>query len=652
LRRLLVICAALAMLGPGCRPRPQATVEGGTGGGGTLVNANISSSGDPIITEFAPDPGPFKTIEVKNKDGSVAEKMVARGDIGKSGGTLMLSTFGTGPKTFNAWTASDVDSDGFGLMMFERLVGIDAFTGQYGGRLAKSFTVSPDGRVYTFILRKGLKWSDGHPLTADDVVFTFNDIIGQGFGNSSRRDVLMVEGKYPKFEKVDDLTVRVTTEKPFAPLLSGLEQAIAPKHVLGPVVKKGREAFNSFWDTNTTGDKMVCSGVFKMVRHVPSQRVELERNPNYFMVDREGHQLPYLDRFVVLIVPDQNTQLMKFLGRELDFMDIRSVRGPDVGKLRPKRKVDNFSLYNLGPDDGTNFMVLNMCRRISPKTKKPYVDPIKQEWFNNVNFRQAINHSMNRQRVVDNVLKGVGAPLYTPESTGCLFFNKDLKAFPQDLDYSAKLLKDAGFVKKPDGKLYDAKGNRVEFTLMTNAGNSVRDGACVTIQNELEKLGMKVNYQPVDFNMLIDKLDQSLDWEAVVMGLSGSRTEPYNGANIWKSNGRLHMFDQRLPNDKGEVLAPDARDWEKRIDALFDQGGVVLDFNKRKKIFDEYQQIIYDQVPFIYTYNILDITALRNSVKNYKPSRYGVFYTPMGSLHNVEEIYFENPSSAASREKK
>jgi peptide/nickel transport system substrate-binding protein len=647
LRRLLAICAVLSVLVGGCRMRPQGTTTSiGTIGSGPVSTSPLTST-DPIITEFAPDPGPFQTMEVKNKDGTITEKMVARGDVGKAGGTLTLSTFGTGPKTFNAWSASDVDSDGFGLMMFERLVQIDAFTGKSQGRLAKSFTVSPDGNVYTFFLRKGIKWSDGHPLTADDVVFTFNDIIGQGFGNSSRRDVLMANGKYPNFEKVDDYTVRVTTPAPFAPLLSGLEQAIAPKHVFAPIVKKGREAFNSFWDTNTTGDQMVCSGAFKLVRHVPSQRVELERNPNYFMVDRNGTQLPYLDRFVVMIVPDQNTQLLKFLGRELDFLDIRSVRGPDVGKLRPKRKTENFKLYNLGPDDGTNFMVLNMCRRVNPKTHKPYVDPIKQEWFNNVNFRQAISHAMNRQRVVDNVLKGVGMPLYTSESTGCLFFNKSLKAYSQDLDFSAKLLKEAGFVKKPDGNLYDAKGNRVEFTLLTNAGNSTRDGACVTIQNELEKLGMKVNYQPVDFNMLIDKLDQSLDWEAVVMGLTGSRTEPYNGANIWKSNGRLHMFDQRLPNDKGDVLAPDARDWEKRIDALFDQGAVTLDFNKRKKIFDEYQQIIYDQAPFIYTYTILDITAVRNTMKNYKPSPYGVFYTPMGSLHNVEEIYFENSPAGA-----
>lgn len=633
MRRLLAICAVLTVLvGAGCRPRPQTAVTG---------TINSTTTTDSVSEQFAPDPGPFQTQVI---DG--AEAMVARGEVGQRGGTLTLSTFGSGPKTFNAWTAADVESDGIGLLQFERLVDIDGFTGKYYGRLAKDFEVSPDKKTYTFHLRKGLKWSDGHPLTADDVVFTFNNIVGAGFGNSSRRDVLMVRGVYPKFEKVDDYTVRVSTPEPFVPLLSGLVQAIAPKHVFEPIVKKGRDEFNSFWDTNVTGDKLVVSGPFKLVRYVPSQRVEFERNPNYFMVDRKGTPLPYLDRFVQLIVPDQNTQVLKFLGKELDFLDIRSVRGADVAKLRPRQRTDNFKLFNLGPDDGTLFLTLNMCRRTNPKSKKPYVDPIKQEWFNNQKFRQAVSHAINRQQIVDNVLKGVGLPLYTSESTSCLFFNKNLQPYPQDLDLAAKLLKEAGFIKKPDGRLYDPKGNQVEFTLLTNAGNTSRDGTCISIANELGKLGMKVNYQPVDFNMLIGKLDHSLEWEAVVMGLTGSRTEPYNGANVWKSNGRLHMFDQRLPNDKGEVIAADARDWEKRIDELFDKGAVTFGFDERKKYYDEYQKIAYDQQPFIYVYSPLDITAMRNTVKNYKPTKYGVFYTPMGSLHNVEEIFIEGASGA------
>jgi peptide/nickel transport system substrate-binding protein len=627
------------MAAAGCRPRPQGgTTTTTTPGDSTTTSTSVGGIGSAT---YAPDPGPFQTMELKNDDGTVTEAMVARGEVGKFGGTLTLSTFGGGPKTFNPWVASDVESHGLGFLLFERLLDNDAWTGKYTGRLVKSFEVSPDNLTYTFTMRKGVQWSDGKPLTADDVVFTLNEIIGGGYGNASSRDVLLVRGKFPKVEKIDDYTFRVTTAEPFAPLLNGLITCIAPKHIFEPRLKAkdARKAFHGFWDINSDPSTFVCSGPFKLKRYVAGQRVELERNPRYYMVDKKGQRLPYLDRFVVTVVPDQNTQLLKFQGRELDMLDVRSVRGNDVAQLRGRQSIDNFKLYNLGPDDGTVFMIVNMCRRVNPKNKKPYVQPMKQAWFNDVRFRQAISHAIDRQQIIDNVLKGVGIPLYTAESPAALFFDSSLKPFPKDLDYSAKLLQEAGFVKKPDGRLYDAKGNAVEFNLTTNAGNTTRDGICVAIVENLKQLGIKVNYQPVEFNMLIDKIDNSLDWEGVVMGLSGSRVEPYNGANVWKSNGRLHMFDQRLPDDHGNVYAPDARDWEKKIDELFDHGATTLDFDKRKAIFNEFQKIAYDQQPFIYIESPLDITAVRNTVGNYRPTKYGILYTPMGSMHNIEELF-------------
>jgi peptide/nickel transport system substrate-binding protein len=375
-------------------------------------------------------------------------------------------------------------------------------------------------------------------------------------------------------------------------------------------------------------------------RYVPGQRIELVRNPSYAMIDKQGRRLPYLDRFVYAIVPDQNTMILKFLGNELDFLDVRAVRGSDAAFMKQKEQSGNFQLYNLGPDDGTTFLILNMTRRTDGKTKRPYVNPIKQKWFNNQYFRQAVSHAINRQRMIDNVLRGVWIPLYTPETIASLYFNRKLKPYAQGLDTAAKLLEQGGFAKR-GGRLYDSEGHPVEFTLHTNAGNSTRDGVCVMITDELKKLGIKVNYQAIDFNTLIDKTNQSLDWEAIVMGLSGSKTEPQDGANVWKSDGRLHIFDQRLPDAQGKVVVTDARDWEKRIDKLFDLAATSFDESKRHEYFDEYGEIVYNQLPFIYLYSILDITAARNTIGNYTPTPLGVFYTPLGSLHNLEEIYFK-----------
>ena len=585
------------------------------------------------------NPGPFKLVEIENADHSKTECWEARGELGEFGGNITACSFGGGPKTFNNWAASDVESHGLTLLIWEPLVITDPWTGKPIPRLAKKLEVSPDGLTYTITLRKGLRWSDGKPITADDVFFTFDTLVAHGWGNSSARDTLSVGGKFPKVEKVDDLTCKFTTAKPFAPFLSGLTSiAIAPKHVVEPITKKPMNQFQTFWDINCDPKEVVSSGPFKLERYVPGQRVELERNPDYAMVDKKGRRLPYLNKFILAIVPDQTTEILKFYGKEIDFLDTRQVRGFDAALMKQREASGGFTMHNLGADDGTMFLMFNMNRRKDPKTGKFYIDPIKQKWFNDTKFREAISHSISRRRIVDNVLRGVGMPLYTAETPANIYFNKNLKEYPQDLEYSAKLLKEAGYVLK-NGVLRDSEGHKIEFTLNTNSGNSMRDAICVMVAQDLKSLGIKVNYQPIEFNILINKTENSLDWEAIVMGLSGDRLEPYGGANVWKSDGRLHMFDQRLPDDKGVVHADDARDWEKEIDALFEQGATTLDEAELHKIWDKFQVIAYDQNPFIYLYCPLIITSMYDYIGNYKPTPWCIVYTPKGSLHNIEEIY-------------
>ncbi|CAN5496121.1 ABC transporter substrate-binding protein [soil metagenome] len=596
-----------------------------------------------------PQPRPFKLIRASASTADkvipevdhqpIAEFWQARGEPGEFGGTFTVGAFGQGPKTFNKWQAADVESDGICQLMYEDLLAPDPWTGQYYPKLAKSFSISADKKEITFVLRKGLKWSDGHPLTADDVVFTFDTIVRKGYGNSSYRDVLSVHGKFPDVIKIDDLTVKFRTTVPFAPILNGLRVAIAPKHILEKLTKKPVAEFGKFWDVNTDLSTLVVSGPFKVSRYLPAQRVELTRNPNYSMVDSLGRRLPYLNRFDVSIVPDQPTEILKFYGNETDFLDIRAVRGSDAATMKKRETEGGFKMYNLGPDDGTMFIMFNMNRRKNPKGKY-YVDPIKQKWFESRSFRQAVSHAINRKQIISNVLRGVGLPLYTAESPASIYVDKNLGGYAQDLVLAADLLATDGFVKKGEW-LYDKDGHQVEFTLNTNAGNTTRDAVCVMVVNELKKLGIKANYQPIDFNILIDKVETSLDWQAVVMGLTGDKLEPYNGANIWKSNGRLHMFNQRLPAPDGSIPVTDARDFEIFIDQCFDKGATTFDPAERRKLFDAYQEVAYDELPFIYLYSTLDITAMKNKVGNYMPTPLGIWYTPKGSLHNIEEIYIK-----------
>ncbi|MBU6452331.1 MAG: ABC transporter substrate-binding protein [Cyanobacteria bacterium REEB67] len=600
--------------------------------------ASGSSDESPITRVLFADPGPRKLYT----DSAGNEYWQGRGEVGKFGGTLRLAEFGAGPKTFNGLDTNDVTSHGIGLIQNESLVDYDPWTGKPIPRLAKSFTVSPDGKTVRFVLRKGLKWSDGHPLTADDVVFTYGTVVKEGFGEISHRDTLSVTGDYPAVNKINDLTVDFVFQKPFAPFLYNLNAVmVAPKHVLEPLTRRPKDEFHNFWDINCDPKTMVGSGPFILERYVVGQRYELKRNPYFGMVDSKGQHLPYLDKVSVGIVPEQNTEIMKFLGGELDLLDVKSVRGQDANMLKHKEQQLNFTLYNLGPDDGTYFIILNLSRRKNPKSGKFFVDPVKQEWFNNLDFRKALSHAINRRSIINNVLKGVGYPLYTVETPASLYFDKALKPIDYSLEEAAALLSHGGFVKK-DGQLYDAKGNAVEFDLTTNSGNNIRDAVCIIIKEDLKKLGIKAKYQPMEFNAMIDRVHQSLEFEAVMMGLSGSRFEPYGGANIWKSNARMHMFDSRQCKDEKVPDLKDVRPWEKEIDHCLDAAAGTYDEAARHKLYNRFQEIVYEEQPLIFIYTNVMLTAAKNHVGNYRPTPYGsVYYTPKGSMYNLEEIYLK-----------
>lgn len=546
--------------------------------------------------------------------------------IGKFGGTLINSTIGEGPKTFNPFNSKDATSSTFAELMYDGLVTIDPVSGQYIPKLAKSFEVK--GNDYIVHLRHGLKWSDGKPITADDVYFTWKNIILDGYGNTSTRDSISVDGKLPTVTKIDDYTVKFTTPKPFAPFLSSLSTSIAPKHIFEPAVKKGKDFFDTFLSTNVNLKDLVTSGPFRLVEYVPAQRAVYKRNPDYYVINSNGEKLPYLDKITYLIVGDANNEVLKFEGGELDVI---GVKGSDVPRFKERQSRGKFSLVNLGPDTGTMYLSMNLNDR-SDKDGKPYVSPIKQKWFSNKNFREAVDLAIDRENMVYNVANGFAKPLFTPESLNSIFLNKELKPYPRDLEKSRELLTQAGFKLDSKGRLRDVDGNKVEFDLLTNAGNSEREAIGVMVKEDLESLGMKVNFKPIEFNSLVNKLLSTYDWDMVVMGLTGSPLEPNGGKNVWLSNGALHMFNMRSPDEADKNLLP----WEKELDYLFEKGAIALSFNERKKFYDRYQEIIYNEKPMIYLYSPIRITAIRNKFKNIYPTTLG------GVIHNIEEIYVDD----------
>ena len=561
-----------------------------------------------------------KNITIKGTD-----YLESQAPIGTFGGELVSSTIGEGPKTFNPFNCKDNISALMSGIMYDGLLSSDPITGQPTPKLAKSFSISSDGTTYTIKLRHGIKWSDGKPITADDVVFTWNDIIFAGLGDTSTRDSIVIDNKLPTVRKIDNYTVEFITPKPFAPFVRMLSTPIAPKHIFMPAVKKGNTYFDSFLSTNTKPKDFVVSGAFKLKEYVPAQRVVFERNPNYYEINTKQQKLPYLDKLVYLIVGDLNNEVLKFEAKELDVI---SLQGSKVARYKSLEPHSDFKLYNLGPDTGTMYLSMNLNNRKDNKGKY-YVNTDKQTWFQDLNFRTAVDYAIDRKNMVLNIANGIGAPLFTPESLNSIYLNKNLKPYDKNLDKSKELLKKSGFYLDKKGKLFDKHGHRVEFDLYTNAGNTEREAIGVMVKQDLEDLGMKVNFKPIEFNSLVNKLVSTYDWDMVIMGLTVSPLEPNGGKNVWLSDGRLHMFNQRNPQEGKAKILP----WEKELDYLYTQGALATKFEDRKKYYDKYQEIVYKEKPMIYIYSPIRIVALRNKFKNIYPSSLG------GITHNIEEIY-------------
>lgn len=544
---------------------------------------------------------------------------------GKYGGELILSIIGEGPKTFNPCNSKDATSSEMAGILYDGLVTTHYKTGEIIPKLAKKFVVN--GTEYTIYLRKGLKWSDGKPISADDIMYTYNEIVFKGLGNTSAMQAMMIDGQLPKLEKIDDYTVKFSTPKPFAPFLRQLSYPIVPKHYFKPYSDKGASSFNSFLNPNTPPDKIVSSGAFTLKEYVPAQRVVFERNNNYYEVNTLNQKLPYLDKLIYLIVGDTNNEILKFEAKEIDTI---ALKGDGVARYKQKEATSDYTIYNLGPSTGTMFIAINLNNR-KDADGNYFVNPVKQRWLRDKNFRKAIDYAIDRKSMVQNVAFGVAEPLFTAESLNSIYLNKNIKGYNSDKNKALQLLKESGFEYK-NNKLYDKSGNLVELDLYTNAGNLEREAIGVMIKQDLEDIGIKVNFKPVEFNSLVYKLTGTYDWDMVIMGLTGSPLEPHDGKNVWTSNGPLHLFNQRDSKTSVDDLFP----WEKELDDIFEQAALKLSTEERKLFYNRYQEIIAEEKPLIYLYSPTRIVAVRKKLKNIYPTSLS------GYLHNIEEIYIDN----------
>jgi len=496
--------------------------------------------------------------------------------------------------------------------------------------LAKSWEISEDGLTITFHLRQGLQWSDGEPFTADDVVFTFNGVIFNEDVRTDYRDVLMVEGQLPTCEKVDDYTVKFTLAAPFRPFLRQIGGAIYPAHKLKNLSRvynpdADPEALNSVWGVDTPPEEIVGMGPFRLKEFIPDQLVVLERNPYYWKVDPQGNRLPYLDGIKFVIVGGADAEMLKFRNGELD---VYAPRPEDLSTLIAEAEQKGFEVRidPTKPMFGTTWIVFNQdC----PNEKL-------KEYFRMVEFRRAMAHLVDKQSIIDNVYLGLAVPQWSPVSILSPFYAPEVVAkYEYDPDAAAQLLDQIGLVdQNGDGWRDLPDGTTFEFELNTNVGNTVREQICQIFADDCAKVGIKVNFNPINFNALVTKLLGS-EYEAVLLGLTGS-SEPNSGANVYRSCGGLHFWRY------SECENP--RPFQQRIDELYDLGVKTYDFDEAYQYYAEFQKLFSENVDLIFTVNMVFRYALYKNLKNTAE------FSPLaGALGFSEYLWKENPNMVGNR---
>ncbi len=540
------------------------------------------------------------------------------------------------PQTFN-YAVNTSDYSVFDYL-YSGMLRENGLTAELEPALAESWRISADQRQVTFTLRPGLQWSDGQPLTADDVLFTFQDIYLNPAIPTVYRDFFRIgqAGALPTVQKLDQQRVMFTLPEPFAPLLRNAGTlAILPSHALRDSVQttdaNGNPKFLSTWSTGTDPHEIIGNGPFWIENYEPDQRLILRRNPYYWRSDSRGYAQPYIDRLVLQIISSTDDQLLRFRSGELD-----STGGsPEAfSLLKGEEGRGKYTIYNGGPEARIRFVGfnLNQARDIQGN---PFVDPIKSRWFNTLAFRQAVAYAIDRERIKNSIYQGLGELQHSPiglQSPYYLSPEEGLKVYHYDPQKAIKLLLQAGFQYNDDQELMDGQGNRVRFTILVKSEEKSRVDTAALIQQDLSKIGIKADLQVLSFNIVLQRLLEKRDWECYVGAFEVGMVEPHDVFLFWHSAGSFHQFNQGPQPGNPPIEDWRVSDWEREIDSLFIAGVKELDERKRKAIYDQFQQIVAEQAPVFFLVNPLSLQAIRDRVQNVK------FSALRGPFWNIEEL--------------
>jgi peptide/nickel transport system substrate-binding protein len=557
------------------------------------------------------------------------EPMVMKTDsIGKYGGRFVVGQT-SDPKTFNAIMVNESSSSDITQRLFAAVSDFDNDTQEDRPSVAKSWEHSADGLTWTFHLRKGAAFSDGHPLTSADVLFSF-DVVYDDTLHPSLQDGLMTNGKKWEVSAPDDDTFVVKLPSPNSMVIDMVGAVpIMPKHVLEPAFKAG--TFASQYNVSTPPSQIVSSGPWRLKQYVAGEKTVLEPNPYWFGVDGQNQRLPYLDELVFLVVPDQDAADLKFRAGQLDGLD--NVKPENYQWYADNQQQGNYTLYDLGPSLNTNFFWFNLntakTAENGRKVGDPYVDPVKYSWFSNPVFRRAVSIAVDRDAMIPSIFFGDAVKNWSQSTPGAkVWYTPDIVKYDFNLDESKRLLASLGWKDtNGDGVIEDKQGHPVSFTMKTNSDNKLRVSMANFIRDDLAKVGIRLTLTPVDFNTLVTNIRADKQYDTILLGLqSGIPPDPAMGQNVWRSSGLTHYWN--ISQTKPET--PE----EAKINSLMDTLVSSSDMSVRKQAWKDVQNIVNEQAWIIWLPTANTKLPLRNGFGNAKPSP-----IPHRLLWNIDRVY-------------
>lgn len=583
---------------------------------GNDVKGSVAS-GAKAVVGIEESLGPNRVLQISTKGDAKVDIKIFFEQIPQAneiGTGIYAGTSIARPRTLNPITATDTASTLVTDRLHDTL--LDGPFGAPTGALAEAFEVTPDRKTVTYTLRKGVKFSDGTPITTEDVRFTLENLVYPKDIATSIRDTLFCAGgkDLPAAKVIDARKISFSCEKPAAdnPHPSvGFVEILSKKNILklAPNVEKSPKDFNNVYGVNTKPEDIVGAGPFKLSRIDPNTVVEFVRNPFTFRVDEKGNQLPYIKGIRIILAPTQGQELalQQFRNGQTDFL---SPRAADIAILQSDKAAGklpiNDDIDSGTPGFGTEFWVVSWTAK----------NPTLRAAFGNKEVRFAFSHASDRASIVKNIRLGLGTEIFSQYSVPSPYHierpgqsQAQLAKWEQakkrfDLAKAAKILDDLGIRPGGDGiRVIPANfkndfgpqtnpAGPFKFELNTNVGNTIREEQIKLLASDLKKIGVEATAVPKDFAALVDQLTIG-DYEAILIGLTGG-SHPASGVNVYTCDGNLHFWNV----DAGEGCT-NATPEEKKLDELYRQLSEETDEAKLRQLADEAQFVFASHLPYI-----------------------------------------------------